>query len=139
MAQAHRVPLVEREVRERLSGAAIGILLDRAAVLSEGARSASPSAKSAFFGTTMLTISLDEIQDLVRERATPKEAARLAALMADDARVLKRVRKIAEREAQRLSGAPIRVRTEVSMRAEGHHVFVDIDVESAPLQRAEGA
>ena len=44
MARAVRVTLFEREVREKLSVAAIEILLERARILSEGKRSASPTA-----------------------------------------------------------------------------------------------
>ena len=44
MARAERVTLFEREVRERLSVAAIEIVLAKAHVLSEGKRAASPTA-----------------------------------------------------------------------------------------------
>src|SRR5207302_653951 len=112
--------LYEREVRVRLSGPAIEILLGRARVLAEGKRAESPSAGDAFFGSIMLTIDLRMLDGDVREACDPWTAtsARVAELMAADARVLKRVRAIAEREAARLAGGPIRAHSaDVRLRA----------------------
>jgi hypothetical protein len=130
MARATRVRLYEREVREKLSGPAVEILLDRARLLSEGARSRSPTAGQAFFGSIMLTIDLALVAEAVCERCDEATAARLADMMSSDARVLRRVRQMAEREASRLAGGPITIHTgDVRFRADGARVFVDIDVE----------
>jgi hypothetical protein len=130
MARALRVTLFEREVRERLSGAAVEILLDGAQVLSEGRRSTSPTAGPVFFGSTMLTLDLALAAELVREPCDAAAAARVAAYLAHDARALARMRQIAAREAERLAGGPLRVRAaDVRVRAEGTRVFVDVDVE----------
>jgi hypothetical protein len=132
MARALKVTLFEREVREKLSASAVEILFQRARVLSEGRRSDSPSAGDAFFGSTMLTIDLSELGDLVRDPADAATAARLAQLIADDSRVQKKVRQIAASEADRLAGAPCNAKAvEVRVRAEGHIVYLDIDVEGA--------
>jgi hypothetical protein len=129
MARATRVTLFEREVRERLSGPAIDLLFARAQVLAEGQRAQSPSARDAFFGSIMITIDLDALHGDVREAADGDTAARLAALMSGDARVLRRVRAMAEHEAARLAGARVTVHSaDVRVRAEGARVFVDVDV-----------
>jgi hypothetical protein len=129
MARAVRVALFEREVRERLSGAAIEILLGRARVLSEGRR----AADGPFFGSTMLTIDLLFLGDLVREPCDEAAARRVAAMLGDDARALRKVRQIAAREAERLAGAPLgSPAVDVRVRAEGTTLFVDVDVEERP-------
>lgn len=130
MARAIRVTLFEREVRERLSTAAIEILLARAQVIAEGKRSESITARRAFFGSVMLTIDLGDAAPDVRDACDARAAARVAELMSADARVLKRLRAIAEAEGARLAGGPVRAHSaDVRLRAEGPRIFVDIDVE----------
>jgi hypothetical protein len=130
MARAARVTLFEREVREKLSVAAIEILVERARILSEGQRSASPTAKARYFGSTMLTVDVAALGELVREACDARAAARVAELVRGDGRVTRRVQKIAAREAERLAGGPIRVRPgEVRVRAQGTLVYLDVDVE----------
>ena len=84
MARAVRVTLFEREVREKLSVAAIEILLERARILSEGKRSASPTAAARYFGSTMITVDVSAIGDAVREPCDARATARVAALIRDD-------------------------------------------------------
>jgi hypothetical protein len=130
MARAARVTLFEREIRERLSVAALDVLLARARVLSEGKRSASPTAKSAYFGSTMITIDVATLGDVVRDPCDARTAVRIAELFEDDARVRRRVQKLAEREAQRLAGGPAKVRAgELRVRAQGTLIYLDLDVE----------
>jgi hypothetical protein len=130
MARVVRVTLFEREVREKLSVAAIEILVERARILSEGKRSAAPTAKARYFGSTMLTVDVAMLGELVREPCDARAAARVAELIRDDARVTKRVQKIATREAERLAGGPVRVRAgDVRVRAQGTFVYLDVDVE----------
>ena len=131
MVLVTRVSLFEREVRERLSGAAVDLLLARAQVLAEGRRTESPSAKAAFFGSIMLTIELGALSGDVREAADASTAERVAELMAGDARVLMRVRAIAAREASRLAGTKVHVHSaDVRVRADGPRVFLDVDIET---------
>jgi hypothetical protein len=133
MARALRVALFEREVRVRLSSAAVEILLARAQVLSEGRRSSAATAGAAFFGSTMLTIDLAAAADLLSGPCDEATAARVAALMAEDARVQRRVRQIAAREAERLAGAPVAARdAEVRVCARGTVLHIDVDVEGPP-------
>ena len=130
MARVQRVMLFEREICERLSVAAIEILLERANVLSEGSRSAAPTAKARWFGSTMITVDVAALGDVVRDPCDARAAARVAELIAGDARVTKRVQRIAGREADRLAGAIVRVRaSEVRVRVQGTLVHLDVDVE----------
>src|SRR4051812_25175151 len=129
MARATRVTLFEREVRERLSGPAIDLLLQRSKLLAEGQRSSSPTAGKAWFGSIMLTIDVADLGADVREPCDALAAERVASMVAGDGRVLKRVRQLAEREASRLAGAPIKAHlSDVRVRAEGTRVFIDVDV-----------
>lgn len=133
MARAVRVTLFEREVRERLSGAAVEILLGRAQILSEGRRAATATARDWFFGSTMLTIDLASAGEVVRELCDEAAAARAATMMAADPRVQKRVRQIAAGEAERLAGGPLAARiAEVRVRSEGTVINIDVDVEGPP-------
>ena len=147
MARVTRVTLFEREVRERLSSAAVEILVGSARVLSEGrtdpGNPALPVAgESAFFGSTMLTIDLAALgsvgEGLFREPADEATAARLARHCAGDTRLLRRVRQVAEREAARLAGRRFtQASTEVRVRSQGSTVFIDVDIEGslAPVLR----
>jgi hypothetical protein len=129
MARAERVTLFEREVRERLSLAAIEILLERAKVLSEGRRANSPTAKQAYFGSTMMTLDVAALGDVVRDPLDVRAAARVAELIRGDARVTRRVQRLAEREAQRLAAGPTRARAaDVRVRAQGTLIYLDVDV-----------
>jgi hypothetical protein len=130
MARAERVTLFEREIRERLSVAAIEIVLDRARILSEGKRAASPTAQQRYFGSTMVTIDVAALAELVRDPCDVRAATRIAALIGDDARVTRRVQKLAEKEAQRLCDGPVKVRAgEVRVRAQGTLIYLDVDVD----------
>jgi hypothetical protein len=130
MARAARVTLFEREVRERLSVAAIDILLEHARVLSEGKRAASATAALAYFGSTMITVDVASLGDIVRDPLDARAAARIAELVRGDARITRRVQKLAESEAQRLAAAPVDVRiSEVRVRSQGTLVYLDVDVE----------
>lgn len=130
MARAARVTLFEREIRERLSLAAIEILFQQARVLSEGRRAAAPTAARAYFGSTMITIDVATLSELVRDACDARAAQRVAQLIRDDARVIRRVQRVAEREAQRLADGPVKVRAgEVRVKAQATLVYLDVDVE----------
>jgi hypothetical protein len=130
LARVERISLFEREVRERLSRAALDLVFAAAKVMSEGQRSARPG-KDAFFGSTMLTIDLAAVAGSVRDACDARSAERLATLLADDNGALARVKAIAGREIERLTGArPTAVTVEISVRAQGATVFVDADVEA---------
>jgi len=127
MARAERVTLIEREIKERLSRAALEILFDAAEVLSEG-----QVEDRRYYGSTMITIDLSRHADLLREPCDALTARRTAALLEKDARAIGRVRQIADREARRLARVSLaRVATELSVRFQQTRVCIDVDVEGA--------
>ena len=133
MARATRITLFEREVRERLSRAALDIVFARADLLSEGQRSArvGQDGKSSFFGSTMITIDLPSLADVLRDACDAGTAHRLVTLMEADTTLPRRIRDIAEREATRIAAGKVKdLKTHVTIRAQGARVFVDIDVEA---------
>jgi len=131
MARATRITLFEREVRERLSRAALDVVFARAERLSEGQRS-QRGGREAYFGSTMLTIDLASFADVFRDACDAGTAHRLATLLESDSAVPRRIRELALREAARIAGARLKdVRTQVAVRAQGAKVFVDVDVEAA--------
>jgi len=80
MARATRIALFEREVRERLSRAALELVLGRAEVISEGQRGVR-NGRDAYFGSTMLTIDLPSLDLLLRDACDAGTARRLAELL----------------------------------------------------------
>jgi hypothetical protein len=130
MARATRIALFEREVRERLSRAALDLLFARATVISEGQR-APRGGRDVYFGSTMLTIDLPALASLLRDACDAGTARRLAALLEADAAVADRVRELAAREAARVArSTPTEVSTHLTIRAQGAKVFIDVDVEA---------
>src|SRR6187549_641254 len=83
MARATRIALFEREVRERLSRAALELVLGRAEVISEGQRGVR-NGRDAYFGSTMLTIDLPSLDLLLRDACDAGTARRLAELLEAD-------------------------------------------------------
>jgi hypothetical protein len=132
LARVERIALFEREVRERLSRAAMDLVFERAEVMSEGQRSIR-AGQPAYFGSTMLTINLDTLAPSLREACDAGTARRLATLLMDDASAHARVKQIATREATRIAGGRLRaLGTEVKVSARGVRVFIDVDVEGTP-------
>jgi len=130
MARATRIALFEREVRERLSPAALELVLGRAEVISEGQRGLR-NGRDAYFGSTMLTIDLPSLDLLLRDACDAGTARRLAELLESDATAGKRIEAMAESETTRVAGAtPKSVSTHVAIRSQAAKVFIDIDVEA---------
>jgi len=78
----------------------------------------------------MLTVDVAALGDFVREPCDARAAARVAELVGSDTRVVRRVQRIAGREADRLAGATVRVRaSDVRVRVQGTLVHLDVDVE----------
>jgi hypothetical protein len=135
-ARVAHASLFDREVIERLSHAAVELIVERAGVLSEGGRARSlprpdgTRGPDPFFGSTMLTLDLADLGDVLRGPLDSATAARVALLLTSDARAGRRARRLAEREAARLAGGRIDVcATEVRVRAVGTVVHIDVDVE----------
>jgi hypothetical protein len=130
MLRVRRISLFEREVRERLSRAALDLVFADAATMSEGQRSLR-NGREVFFGSTMLTIELDGLVGALRDACDASSAQRMAGLLATDASALGRIRAIAGEEAERLGGSrPESVSAEIRVRARGTTVYVDVDVEA---------
>ena len=130
MARATRIALFEREVRERLSRAALELVLARAEVISEGQRSVR-GGRDAYFGSTMLTIDLPALELLLRDACDAGTARRVAGLLESDSQAAAHIEALAGREAERVSGAaPKMVSTHIAIRAQAAKVFIDIDVEA---------
>jgi len=132
LARVQRIALFEREVRERLSRAAMDLVFERAEVISEGQKS-TRAGQPVYFGSTMLTIDLEALGPVLREACDAGTARRLGKLLASDATVAARVKSIATKEAARIAGGRLSaVATEVKVNARGARVFIDVDVEGTP-------
>jgi cation transport ATPase len=130
MARASRLTLFEREVRERLSRAAMDVVFARAESISEG-QCQSRGGREAYFGSTMLTIDLPALGDVLRDAADAGTPQRLVPLMELDPEVGVRIREIAAREATRIAVARLKdLKTHVSIRAQEQRIFIDVDVEA---------
>ena len=130
MARALQIAIFEREIRERLSRAAVEVLLARADVLSEGQR-LTRSGRQIFEGSTMLTLDLSLTVGLFREACDSGTARRLGAMLAQDTWARNRVRQIATKEAERLSHTKVHeVSAEMRVSTKGVKVLIDVDVEA---------
>jgi hypothetical protein len=131
MARTIRIAMVEREVRERLSRAALDAIMARAEVISEGQR-AERNGQDTYLGSTMATIDLDGLGLVIREPGDAGTAQRLTALLRADLTIKARVDALACREVLRVTGTrPKAVRSEIQIRAQGTRVFIDADVEAS--------
>ena len=136
MAVARRVNLVGREITERLSSAGVEMLLGRAARLSEG----QVLAGNRYYGSTMLTLDLQELHDVVRDSCDAATAARLARLLEGNPAVTREVRAIARQEACRIAGRQLTPNgVDMRVRSEGSCLFIDVDVEAAMMHKTERA
>lgn len=136
MAVARRVSLFSREVIERLSLAGIETLLSRVSKLSEG----QVLGDQRYYGSTMLTLDVRELDDTVRDTCDVATAMRLARLLSHSEAMTDRVRALAHAEAATIAGCPLgRAEIDVRVRAEGGWLFIDVDVEARALEAAAGA
>lgn len=125
MARAARVPLVERVVELRLSAAALEVIFDEAEVLSEGR-----IFQGQYFGSTMVTITLSTLAARLRIDA-PLTPLALAQYIEGDARIQKRLSKLAELEAVRTANVPFaKITVDLKTRADETCVYLDADVEA---------
>jgi hypothetical protein len=131
LARVEKISLFEREVRERLSRAALELIFGAAGIMSEGQRQAR-DGREIFFGSTMLTIELPAVAGFVRDVCDARAAQHLCALLATDTVAAARIKSIAAVEAERLCRTrPRTVGAEIKVRARGTTVYVDVDVEAS--------
>jgi hypothetical protein len=129
MAQVRKIPLIEREIREHLSQAALDAVFAHAEIISEGESGAGPG-KAHFLGSTMLTFDVTALGETLREPADEGTARRLAALLSKEKSLDGRIEPIIRREVARITRGKVQsVRGETRIRTQGTRVFLDIDVE----------
>jgi hypothetical protein len=130
MAQVRKIPLIEREIRERLSQAALGAVFARSEIISEG-EAGTAKGKTHFLGSTMLTFDVPALGEILREPPDEGTARRLAALLAKEKSLDGRIEVIVRREVERIThGKAGSVHGETRIRTQGTRVFLDIDVEA---------
>src|SRR5512140_1600322 len=100
LAQARKIPLIEREVHEYLSQAALDAIFARCEVLSEG-EAGKAQGPGQFVGSTMLTFDVTVLGELMREPADEGTARRLAALLSQEKSLTARIESIVQREVAR--------------------------------------
>lgn len=126
MACARRVSLFEREIRIRLSSAALEIMFDLASVLSEG-----QIEDGHYFGSTMVTIDVARAKPMVSDACDMTTARRIEHLLENDDRIGAFARRLAETEAHRLAGVVLREpQIDFQVRRTGHHLHLDLDIEA---------
>jgi hypothetical protein len=130
LVQVRRIALIEREVREYLSQAALDAVFDRSEVISEGEASIA-QGKTVFLGSTMLTFEVSLLGEILREAADEGTARRMATLLVKEPSLDARTQTIVRGEVERITGSkPKSVRGETRIRVRGTQVFLDIDVEA---------
>lgn len=131
MAQVRRIALIEREIRETLSQAALDAVFAHAEVISEG-ENRQESGNTIFLGSTMLTCDLLATAEILREPSDDGTARRFAALLLKEKSLDARIEGIVRDEVERVTGtAPKKVRGETQIRVQGTRVFLDVDVEAS--------
>ncbi len=126
MRQARRVSLFEREIRVRLSPAAVEILMGASGVLSEGQISG-----DYYYGSTMITADLARVSDQVSEECDVATARDLEALLAADTMIRDQAHSLGIAEAARLSGRALGApQVDLRVRRNGRHFYLDVDVEA---------
>jgi len=130
MARAERIAIFEREVRERLSRAALDALIGRAEVISEG-QITEHGKRRSYLGSTMITFDLSRVSGDFREASDAGTARRLAALLTTDTTAKNRIRAVATREAEiRTQQKLHEISIEIGVRSKDTRVLVDVDVEA---------
>ena len=133
MARAKHVSLFHREIRTRLSSAAVEILLGQAQVLSEG-----QIDNGHYCGSTMITIDCRKAAGWVSDPCDSTTVRQLSDLLLHNDRFRASARELGMREAQRLAAQPLgTTQIEMSLRTAGTNLHVDLDIEATPtLARA---
>jgi hypothetical protein len=132
MAFVRRIGLFRREIIERVSPAGLDLLLQTACRISEGQVSG-----DQYFGSTLLTLDLQQAEIQLQDACDVATAARLARLLEQEPVALEQIRALARAEAQRIACHPLReLELDVRIRVEGPRVFIDVDVEGIASLRA---
>jgi len=128
MAAVRRISLFRREIRESVSPAAMEVLFASASRISEG----QVGQDGRYYGSTVLTIDLEQLAPHVSDPSSVSTATRLARVLEAEPEVQQQAGRMALEEAARIAGARLRrAEVDVRVRFEGTRVFIDIDVEAA--------
>jgi len=126
MASVERVSLFCRHIHVGLSSAAVDILFDRAAVLSEG-----DIEGERYYGSTMVTLDLERAASLVTDRCDAATVDRLRSMLIKDVRVLDRARLLGAAEAERCANTALEeAQVDLRVTSTGCHLHLDLDVEA---------
>lgn len=129
MLGSRRIPLFEREVRVRLSPAALDLLWLNASVLSEG-----EVVDGYYCGSTMMTIDLARLSSQLSDPCDQAAADALERLLSRDSdtsrSLLARARTLARECAVTRAGVALSaIDSRVRVSRQGRHVHIDIDIE----------
>lgn len=126
MASTRRVSLFEREIHMRMSPAALELLFELAAVLSEGGVEG-----ARFYGSTMATIDLGRAAPHISDTCDIATAKRVGELIGNDTRVRDLAIGLGIREAERLASARlVTPQIDLRVRQTGRHLHLDMDIEA---------
>lgn len=126
--RVERVALVRHEVREVLAPSAIDLLFERAEAVVEGDLDSTGSLSA--FATVMLTIDLERVAPLIRERPDVATAERIAELLAGHPQVQRRLEALAFAHARDLfpdATLSLQLSLDFTTRAEDSRVLLDAD------------
>ena len=126
--------MFERETRLRLTATALEVLLESAERVAEG-RLAAPvggTGGQRFYGSTLLTLSLERSGDLFRDPVDEATAACVASQLAEDPRARTRLLGLARQAVQGRLGHRLgeSLGAEIRARSEATVVYVDLDLEA---------
>jgi len=129
-ATATGLRIFSTRVRETLSQAALGILMERAEIIHEGALTEEGDTRR-WLGSLLFSVDLVRLSGLVADPATPGTAERMLRHLRANAVFRTLLLRMARREAlRRVGDLPLLpLRASFSGRTEGTRILVDMDVE----------
>lgn len=137
-SRVRRVQLIRREIREYLPASAIELLLSAAEHVVEGGVESDADDGAPVYASFMTTIDLEVAAEAFREPADAATAQRVAELMHDHKVVRAKLTARAQAAVAELAGVDperLGISLDYHVRAEGHRVFLDADVEASPRRR----
>lgn len=130
IAAVRRLSPFRTKTIHRVAPGVVSCLLDHAEVLTEGAMRPGSKGAQTYFGTTMVTIELRHIEQLVRLPKGRQGEAMLERIVSC-AQMRIRLLRMARLEAERkcVGMLPGTMHAEIDTRIDDHRLLVDIDVE----------
>ncbi|MBI2893151.1 MAG: hypothetical protein HYY06_06330 [Deltaproteobacteria bacterium] len=139
LAKALRLDVVHRTQASRIAPGIVELVLSRASVISEGAVRSGIAGRETYFGSSMLTIDLEDLAKELRVPVDARLAEDLARRLPFSAHLKVHALRIARDEAERRvpGRSADRFSAELKVRAAATRLEVDVDVEM-PLAAATG-